>query len=286
MTDNAKSISIFDGTDEIIESALDFRPGEKLKQKSTCRRLASAPLRTPILETLVTDLYERIAGNWPGRIPSRQNWRRERQTYLSPKNKSAEVLLERAIALLGSRGLLEDWFNQVPVASGLIDGKADKRVAVDLVCHQSDSIDFVELKWKSDTPAFAAFEILRYGLVYLFSHVERERFGYQEISFMNVSDVNLRVLAPFEFYDSLDLHWLGHGLNEGLRVLAAKKTDGALSMGFKFLAFPTGFVLPFKDGEQVLRLKHATDDDDACRAVVSAISNLKPVWDNGGGETP
>ena len=286
MTDNAQPTSIFDGTDEVIASALDLSPGEKLKQKSACRRLADAPTGAPILETLVTDLYEQIVGNWAGRIPSRQNWRRERQTKLNPENKGPEVLLERAIALLGSRGLLENWFNQVPVASGLIDGKADKRAAVDLVRHQGDRVEFIELKWKSDTPAFAAIEILRYGLVYLFSYVERKRFGYLEIPFMNVSEVNLRVLAPFEFYDSFDLPWLGQGLNEGLRVLAAKKTGGALSMGFGFLAFPSGFDLPFKKGEQVLRLKHATEDDDACRAIVSSISNLEPIWDNGGRKTP
>ncbi|MCZ6515512.1 MAG: hypothetical protein O6850_06580 [Acidobacteria bacterium] len=286
MTDNAQSTSIFDGTDEIIASALDLRPGKRLKQKSTCRRLANAPLGTPILETLVTDLYERISGNWTGRIPSRENWRHERQTKLSPENKSPEILLERAIALLGSRGLLEEWFNQVPVASGLIDGKADKRAAVDLVCHRSDRADFVELKWGSDTPAFAAFEILRYGLVYLFSFIERERFGYLDTPFMNVSKVNLRVLAPLEFYDSFDLPWLGHGLNEGVRTLAAKKTGGALSMGFGFLAFPSGFDLPFETGEQVLQLEHVTEDDDTCRAIVSAIRNLEPVWDNGGKETP
>ena len=285
MTDNAQSTSIFDGTDEIIASALDLRPEEKLKQISACRRLATAALGVPILETLVTDLYERISGSWAGRIPSRENWRRERQTNLNPENKCPEILLERAIALLGSRGLLEGWYNQVPVASGLIDGKADMRAAVDLVCHQGDRADLVELKWGSDTPAFAAFEILRYGLVYLFSFVEREKFGYLDIPFMNVSKVNLKVLAPLEFYDDFDLPWLGNGLNEGLRALAAKKTDGALSMGFGFLAFPSGFDLPFKTGEQVLQLKHVTEDDDTCRAIVSAIRNLEPVWDNGGKET-
>jgi len=278
--------SIFEGTEDLISAALNLHPTDSLKHKSVCRRFKHIPQEFTDFEGLVLDLYARIEENWSGRIPSRENWRHERQTNLNPENKSPEVLLERAIALLGSRGLLEGWFNQVPVASGLINGKADKRAAIDLVCFQGDSADFVELKWGSDTPAFAAFEILHYGLAYLFSYVNRERFGYLKFPLMNVSKVNLRVLAPVIFYNGYHLAWLGHGLNEGVRTLAAKKTDGSLSMDFGFLAFPSGFELPFKTGRQVLQLEHLKKDDPMCRAIISAISNIEPLWNKESMETP
>ena len=290
MVEGAQSPSIFRGTDEIISLFLDLRHGETLKQKSAYRRLAAAPKGMSCFETLVSDLYGRIEGNWCGRMPSRENWRRRRQTRLDPSNRSEEVLLERAIAILGERGILEDWFNQVPVASGLINGRADKRVAIDLLRHRYDRAEFVELKWKSDTPVFAAFEILRYGLAYVFARVNRETFGYLEKPLMSVSEVSLRVLAPSAYYTGYDLNWLEQGLGEGVRTLAAKKTDGALSMGFGFLAFPQEFAPdfspPFVTGEEVLQKFDPPADTEACRSLVSAIRNLKPAFRDAESEYP
>ncbi len=143
--------SIFEGTWEVICRFLGLEEGESLKQKSTARGLPGAPPYQADFERLVLQLYELIETNWSGRIPSKENWRVERQTYVSPKNKSKEVLLERAIALLGDEGLLSDWFNQIPVASGLINDRADKRAAVDLMRLRDKKVAFVELKWASDT---------------------------------------------------------------------------------------------------------------------------------------
>ncbi len=288
MAKGTQSRSIFEGADERIHSFLGLCDGKTWKQKSTCRRLTSAPKGMPSFDTLLSDLYGLITENRSDHTPSLENWRIKRQLSISPKNCSPEILLERAIARLGERGELKEWFNQVPVASGLIDDKADKRAAIDLLRHKDNWAEFVELKWKSDTPVFAAFEILLYGLAYLYSRVKRKTLGYLEKPLLSVSKVSLRVLAPRAYYTGYDLKWLEQGLDEGVRTLAAKKIDGALSMGFSFLAFPPDFApnfeIPFKTGQEVRRISGLPKDVEACPFLVSAMSNLEPVFRSGGRE--
>ncbi len=286
MSDSTPSKGIFDGTDEIISSFLGLGRGKTLKQRSTYRQLSPAGQGTSDFETLVSDLYGQLEKNRSEHTPSQKNWRSEGQITLNPNNRSPEVLLERAIAILGEREILKGWFNQVPVASGLVDGRADKRAAIDLVHHQDDQATFVELKWESDTPAFAAFEILLYGLAYLFCYVHRQAFGYESKNLMKVKKVSLRVLAPHPYFEDSDLTWLGQGLDEGIQALASTKTNDALSMDFGFLAFPPNFKLPFETGEAVLRMRDLPKDDEQCQSLVSAISNLVPVWRHGGSTTP
>ncbi len=118
--------------------------------------------------------------------------------------------------MLGEAGTLPGWLNQVPVASGLINDRFDKRAALDLVKLEDDAARFVELKWKSDTPAYAAFEVLRYGLVYLFSRVNVVEFDYADRQMMRVGRVDLQVLAPTVFFDKHDLGWLERGLDNAV----------------------------------------------------------------------
>jgi hypothetical protein len=113
MTGRDPSKSIFDGTDDIISSALSLRPGATLKQKSTCRELTSGYLAESDFKALISNLYDQIESNRSDRMPSRENWRLERQTTISHANRSPEVLLERAIAVLGGRGILDEWYNQI-----------------------------------------------------------------------------------------------------------------------------------------------------------------------------
>lgn len=281
MNDSTPSKGIFHGTDEIISSFLGLGSGKTLKQLSTYRRLSPAGKGTSDFETLVSNLYREIEKNRSDHTPSKENWRSEGQTTLDPNNRSPEVLLERAIAILGEREILKGWFNQVPVASGLVDGWADRRAAIDLVHHRNDCATFVELKWESDTPAFAAFEILLYGLAYLFCYVHRQAFGYESKKLMKVKKVSLRVLAPHPYFENSDLTWMGQGLDEGIQTLASTKANDALSMDFGFLAFPSSFRLPFETGEGVLTMRDLQKDDEECRLLVSAISNLDTVWRHG-----
>ena len=243
--------SIFKGTDEEIYSFLGLGDGETTDQISTCRRLTSAPKGIPSFDTLLSNLYGLIEGNRRQRMPSltqpsQENWRTndKRQTSLSKKNRSPEVLLERAIALLGEHGELEDWFNQVPVASGLIDHEADKRAAIDLLRFNGEHGEFVELKWESNTPVFAAFEILLYGLVYLYARVNRKTLGYLEKPLMSVCEVSLRVLAPRAYYTDYHLEWLEQGLFQVLleRAIALLGEHGELEDWFNQVPVASGLI--------------------------------------------
>ena len=272
------SESIFEGSDTLIHRALGLGQGHHLKQKSTCQRLNSRKDVNNSIPTLVSNVYRQIESNWSGRIPSQENWRLERQTTLAPNTKSPEVVLERAIAILGEKGVLEEWYNQIPVASGLVNDRVDKRAAVDLLRLRDNCVDLVELKWGSDTPAFAAFEILEYGLAYLFCRNKLDEFGYGSKALMHTNRISLQVLAPSEFYSSFDLGYIANGIREGLARLCQEQGND-LEMTFAFLSFPTGFKLPFSSGEEVLSHNEALLEAEQNRILIDALNNLQPVWE-------
>ncbi len=136
---------------------------------------------------------------------------------------------------------------------------------------------FVELKWASDTPVYAAFEILLYGLAFVFSFTHREKLGYQSCSLMVVNEVALEVLAPHDFYSGYKLGWLQRGLDQAVRTLSKEKLDGRFSMGFEFLTFPPNFELPFAKGSEVLRLPSLEPSDPICQTLVSAVEGIERV---------
>ena len=276
MLDNEHACGIFGGADEIIAPFFGMRDNQHLKQRSVSRSL-SEPSNGDF-PALVTDLYGCIEANHTGRQPSRENWRSERVTTLGGHNKSPEVLLERAVAMLGKSGVMPGWLNQVPVASGLVDGHSDKRAALDLVKLTDSTAQFVELKWESDTPAYAAFEVLRYGLVYLFSRVNAATFGYLDLQMMRVSRVDLQVVAPAVFFEQHDLWWLEQGLGQAVGDFSRQKTSDQLAMGFEFLAIPNDFELPFRDGAEVRAACEADPTAEGARRVRDAFNNLTPVW--------
>ena len=199
-------------------------------------------------------------------------------TTLSDHNKSPEVLLERAVAILAEKGVMPGWLNQVPVASGLVDDRSDKRAALDLVELKDNVARFVELKWESDTPAYAAFEVLRYGLVYLFSHVNAMELGYGDRRMMHVGRIDLQVVAPTVFFEQHDLLWLQHTLDQAVGDFSRQKTADQLTMGFGFLAIPAGFELPFRDGAEVRAACEGEFPTEGARRVFDAFINLSPVW--------
>jgi hypothetical protein len=278
MMDIDQHSGIFGGTDAIIASFFSFRDGQHLKQLSVSRGLDDPGNVRGDFLALVSSLYGRIERNHTSRLPSRENWRTKRVTTLSDHNKSPEVMLERAVAILGESGILPDWLNQVPVASGFINGRFDKRAALDLVKLKDDTAQFVELKWESDTPAYAAFEVLRYGLVYLFSRVNAAKFDYADRSMMRVNHVDLQVLAPAVFFNKHDLAQLERDLDHAVDKFSRQKTSDQLSMGFEFLAFPPEFELPFSDGAEVRAACEAKPPAENARRVCDAFDNLSPVW--------
>lgn len=273
-----QNTGIFDGTDVVITSFFELRDNQHLKQRSVSRSLTYTGTDDGDFLALAENLYACIESNYSGRPPSRENWRSKRVTTLSDHNRSPEVLLERAVAMLGEAGTLPGWLNQVPVASGLVDERSDKRAALDLVELKDNRVRFVELKWESDTPAFAAIEILRYGLVYLFCRANAAEFDYSDRSLMRVGRVDLQVVAPTAFFEKHNLGWLERGLDHAVDELSSQKTSGQLAMGFEFLAIPPQFELPFHDGAEVKTACKAETPTEGARRVCDAFDNLSPVW--------
>ena len=132
---------------------------------------------------IVAEAYELIESDLSSRklTPSKKLWVPRVRFDWSTDHETAEVPLERSVAGLFRlyRLLLTEnpqadpvWFNQIPVSSGIIQhGKGSR--AIDLVCRRSrGQYDFVELKFPkgapTETPLFAALEVLKYGLIYLY----------------------------------------------------------------------------------------------------------------------
>lgn len=167
---------------------------------------------------------------------SPENWRLERQD--EPSHLRAEVSLEWKI-IESAPG---DWYNQVPVASGLVDHKLHKRCAIDLVRKADEkSFDFIELKLGSNTPLFAAIELLQYALVWLLSGTEDygPRLGYLiPPTLLSAERVSLYVLAPPKFYgvkprggshQLVDYSGVERGINQAL----SQRSSRFVSFGFE-----------------------------------------------------
>jgi hypothetical protein len=271
------SAGLFAGVDEKVRKALCLKEREQLWHRRTYLDV------TCVRATEIIDLVRRLYGvvethpKLGRREPSRENWRWDLQVCVRDRNKSPEVVLERAVALLAKRGCLKAWCNQIPVASGLIDGSSDKRAAVDLARITHDRLDLYELKWNSDTPLYAAFEILQYGLAYLLCRVNQERFKYDDLDTMKVKALGLNVLAPRLYYKDRNLFWLQKGLDAGIRKLAQDLLGSDFQASFQFLALkrkPTEHFL--KDGADAMASCGAELLAPGALALVRAMSKLTP----------
>jgi hypothetical protein len=86
-------------------------------------------------------------------------------------------------------------------------------------------------------------EILKNGLVFLYSRRHRERLGYAAAlnPLLWADDIHLRVLAPADYYEDFQLGWLVPLLNEGFAAALCPELDHGLTIDFGFQAFPEGF---------------------------------------------
>jgi hypothetical protein len=158
--DRQLSAGLFAGADKAICRVLGLEGKKQLKQRTTYQEVARRRVPRDKLVVLVRELYGLVRDNAKlcEHTPSDENWRWKLQTGISNGNESLEVVLERAVALLAGQGHLADlseqghpvkWCNQIPVASGLIDDKLDKRAAVDLARIAGDRLDLYELSPRS-----------------------------------------------------------------------------------------------------------------------------------------
>jgi len=274
MTTSASVAGAFGEARTIIATAFGVTPrGKTLRQ--LCSQLND--MRRPAADyvALVRKLYQSIERKCAKQSRSKQNWRWAPQTELADHNKGPEVLLERAIAILAKRKHLPDWSNQIPAISGLIPGRQEKRAAVDLARLSKGRLELIELKWESDTPVYAAFEITLYGLAYIFC---RAHLAYGASPTMKADVVSLQVLAPEAFYRKRDFRDLEIGLSSGYDAVLQEQVSPALSGEFRFVQLPSGFDLPFKRGIDVKAACARTVLKPTAQAFREAIQQIRPLY--------
>ena len=239
--------SLFGGTDELICKALRIQRRKQLKNRS----LRTVTLSDEGAICLVRGLYERIAGNIPARIASRsqQLWHCRRATCIADHNPSQEIVLEKTVTKLAEYGHMPGWFNQCPVASGVAGPCSDRRRAVDLVHLSGGTARLIELKWASDTPVHALFQILEYGLAYILARLHTKELGLDDRPLMHVNHVGLEVAGPRAFFAGAGWPSWFAVLAKALAGFAEQRSGGAWSMSLKACSFPEEFDrVPFTDG--------------------------------------
>ena len=278
--------SLFEGTDNVISKFLVVNR-KALRNKTTCVK----PLNDQESFALISEMYEILESNYrkvgsKPRSTSEEFWRCEPVTSINidgKKNESDEKILEKAVGVLAGKRHMPGWFNQCPVAAGISDPRKDNKRAVDLVhWSKSDSrMRLIELKWKSDSPLYALFEVLEYGLAYIFCRIHQKELPLQCPSLMDVRRLSLEVVAPRQFYARHDKKDFFAQMCKSLNEFASSKING-LSMSLDALAFakdfPAEFERMFENGDDVKQNCDTQQLTSEGQTVRDAFTNLVQVW--------
>lgn len=208
-----------------------------LRHRSALHELTSRPaISRGVVEAVYAVISDNLRSSRLQGLPaaSRENWRWcQPQPQIAKHNSSPEVRLERAIAAACLRAGRSDWANQVPVASGIMGSSADRRRAIDLVhLVAPNHFEFIELKIASDTPLYAAIEIIGYGCAWLLARDQR---ADEPNALLDADQLDLVVLAPSAYYAPYALAALEAVLDEELCDLG--KANG-VELGFRFERLP------------------------------------------------
>jgi hypothetical protein len=248
----SSAAGILAGVDDIIERHLGIATigtrQPRFGHLTACRALSGHPPPAFDAISLVEDALTKIDENWRAaggrRKASAQNWRFEKQLEIAAGNPSREKTLEKAIARLAG----DQWANQVPTASGLVNGRSDRQRNLDLVFEASpDRFEFIELKLECDTPLYAAIEMFQYGALYIFSRLNSQHLFARAHFLLEAKALQLRILAPLEYYRSYRFDWLEAALTTGLQAALDRRRGLLESIDFRFNAFPDGFRWPCGD---------------------------------------
>jgi len=223
-----KPNSLLDGVENAAARNLGIL---SLRHKSALTKLASFDG-----VTVVREIFDRISRNYDmagaaeNKDRSKQNWRwHSLQPQISPDNRSPEVVVERAIASACLELGRTDWANQIPVASGLIRGAGDGRGAIDLVRRYSAKhFELVELKIASDTPLYAAVEIITYCCLWLIARSDRPS---RPSPLLDAREIGLSVLAPAAYYARYSLEEVERSFDQGVAALGLSH---GVAMSFSF----------------------------------------------------
>ena len=285
---------LFSDTDYVIHQFLGFER-KKLDNKETSIPLVSDKECFKFINEMYNTMeinYSSI-GSKPKSI-SRKLWNCRYASCIGECNSSPEKILEKAVAMLAEKGHMPGWFNQCPVASGITGPHADPKRAVDLVFwsksnKKSRLIELKfgrnkpELKFGSNTPPYALFEVLDYGLAYIFCRAHQKELHPHE-TLMNALHVSLEVVAPKPFYIEYfkghryhNLQNIFEQMSKSLDKFAGSKIHG-LSMSLDALAFPADFQMPFGNGKQVKDRCDTHRLTAEGRKIRDAFNKLTPVW--------
>jgi hypothetical protein len=240
---------LFAGIDGLINARLGV---QNYRTKTAVLKLAAQTAGTFDGEDFVHSLFELLRENWLRVLPttkaSRQNFRwYVPQLTIADRNTSPEVTLERALIRASVSAGRTDWSNQVPVVSGIAGARAYKRQVIDLVhCLPNGSFEFVELKIASDTPLYAAIEVLLYGMLWLLSRQGKSLLGYLANPILDTAILQLSTLAPARFYTGPIPSGFARAIDRG--VCALGRRNGVV-MGFRQMAFPQDFQWPASIGD-------------------------------------
>ncbi len=248
--------SIISGCNQIIDNYFELtdigKPPHYDRKKSYIR-LSDNPRNELDFSELISSLYKQIQSNREmsissyGKLPSRENWRFEKQIEIASVNTSPEVILERRLVNAFDGSLV----NQIPTSSGLVGPRQDKVRNIDLVLrNNSHEYEFIELKVESNTPLYAAMEILLYGLLYIFTREFMREFEYDNNDkiLLTANSIHLVVLAPNRYYP-YHIQWIEKKINDGLHQFIETESGIDLKMDFSFQSFPKDFQWPLFDKE-------------------------------------
>ena len=247
----SESNSILDGIPTLVDDWLELscRGSRPLyRHKSAALELSD---RATIVsaEGFLRAAYRQIDQNWRTAVSqdrysrSKQNWRFEKRTDISPDNTSPEVTTERAIV----RAADHHWVNQVPTSSGLVGPSSDTTRNVDLVRRDDKQhYQLIELKIGSDNPLYAAIEILLYGVLLAWSRNNSDALNYEESiqPLLSARSIQMSTLAPRDYYSGMDLSALRAAIDEGL---ASCLDLFGMPCSFQFTQFDSRFILNAPD---------------------------------------
>jgi hypothetical protein len=241
--------SLLDGVEAAVCEVLRFR---SLRHKSALLDLCP---RDDIPRGAVAAAFAVIAENRrrcaAAGIVSRstENWRwRAPKLDIAPANASPEVRLERALIGACACAGRADWSNQVPVASGVAGPSRERRRAIDLVRQAAPGhFELIELKVASDTPLYAAVEIIGYTAIWLLSRAG----GAGGNPLLAAGRIDAKVLAPEAYYARFDLHRLARVFQEEVAALGSAH---GVALDFGFETFPDAWAVPPPTDENMLRL--------------------------------
>lgn len=231
----------------------------KYTSKTRARAFLDELSKNPTYDFEIKSVYDKLALKFKQQDYkcisfSKENWRYEIQEWLNQKNDSPEKVLEKTVVKRRQK-VGKQWVNQVPVASGVFSSGDGKR-AIDLVqCLDEGKYEFAELKVAQDTPVYAAFEILLYGILYVFyrKHAIKQDDSNPTKQILKANSITLIAAAPLKYFARFD------HLNKFQNVLSdqlsnwTKKELPDVDMGFRFESFD--FEDP-KNGDEITNQKN------------------------------